>query len=70
MIRSVRLLFVRRSQHCFVAKKRSEVTPTFVLMDLQPTKVTSYIYQLRNDEVAVEKTEYQRPQQEATTAPQ
>jgi hypothetical protein len=31
-----------------------------VLMDLQPAKVISYIYQLRNDEVAVEKLEYVR----------
>jgi len=35
-----------------------EATPTFVLMDVQAGKVTSYVYQLKNGEVAVEKIEY------------
>ena len=37
---------------------RSEVKPTFVLMDMQPNKVISYIYTLSGDDVAVDKVEF------------
>jgi vacuolar protein sorting-associated protein 29 len=35
-----------------------EAVPTFVLMDVQAAKVISYVYQLKNGEVTVEKIEY------------
>ena len=36
----------------------SEITPTFVLMDIQGNHVITYVYQLRNGEVKVDKMEY------------
>jgi len=33
----------------------SDVTPTFVLMDIQDTELVPYVYQLKNGEVKVEK---------------
>lgn len=34
------------------------VTPSFLLMDVQAGKVISYVYQLKDGEVAVEKIEF------------
>lgn len=39
----------------------SDVIPTFVLMDIQGTSVTTYVYQLVNDEVKVEKIKFDKP---------
>jgi len=41
---------------------RSDVCPSFVLMDIQGTHVTVYVYQLTGDNVKVEKLEYNKPQ--------
>jgi len=38
----------------------SDVVPTFVLMDVQGAHLTIYKYQLRNDDVKVEKIEYKK----------
>jgi len=35
-----------------------EVTPTFVLMDIQGTHVITYVYQLKGGDVKVDKMEY------------
>ena len=37
-----------------------DVVPTFVLMDVQASKVISYVYQLKDDEVAVDKVEFEK----------
>eukprot|EP00996_Jenningsia_fusiforme_P002323 NODE_3155_length_1035_cov_39.242394_g2900_i0.p1 GENE.NODE_3155_length_1035_cov_39.242394_g2900_i0~~NODE_3155_length_1035_cov_39.242394_g2900_i0.p1 ORF type:complete len:162 (-),score=49.45 NODE_3155_length_1035_cov_39.242394_g2900_i0:168-653(-) len=36
----------------------SECTPTFVLMDINNNQLTSYVYQLENDDVKVKKKEF------------
>lgn len=38
----------------------TDIVPSFCLMDVQGTKVTTYIYQLIDDKVKIEKLEYQR----------
>ncbi|MCL4141958.1 UNVERIFIED_CONTAM: hypothetical protein GTU68_031880, partial [Idotea baltica] len=38
----------------------SEVTPSFVLMDIQSSTVVTYVYQLIGDEVKVERIEYKK----------
>jgi len=38
----------------------SNVIPSFVLMDIQATNVVVYVYQLVNDEVKVERSEYKK----------
>jgi vacuolar protein sorting-associated protein 29 len=38
----------------------SEFVPSFVLMDVQNTSIVTYIYQLVDDEVKVEKVEYRK----------
>ena len=35
-------------------------SPSFVLMDVQGTKVVTYVYQLEGDEVKVKKIEHQK----------
>ena len=37
-----------------------DVTPSFVLMDVQGTKIVAYIYKLVNGEVKVDKLEYSK----------
>ena len=44
-----------------------DATPTFVLMDVQPTKVFSYVYELKDGEVAVDKIEYIKPEADTDT---
>ncbi|RWS05866.1 hypothetical protein B4U79_14240, partial [Dinothrombium tinctorium] len=39
----------------------SNVTPSFVLMDIQSSTVVIYVYQLIGDEVKVERLEYKKP---------
>mmetsp|Transcript_14089 Transcript_14089/g.19608 ORF Transcript_14089/g.19608 Transcript_14089/m.19608 type:complete len:185 (-) Transcript_14089:70-624(-) len=39
-----------------------DVTPTFVLMDVQGAKIITYVYQLRDGEVKVDKMEYSKPE--------
>ena len=41
---------------CFV----SNVTPSFVLLDIQQSTVIAYVYQLIGDEVKVERIEYRK----------
>lgn len=36
------------------------VTPSFVLMDIQNTTVVTYVYQLVGDDVKVERIEYKK----------
>ncbi|KAL7631353.1 UNVERIFIED_CONTAM: hypothetical protein RMT77_018354 [Armadillidium vulgare] len=43
------------------APLEKEVTPSFVLMDIQSTTVVTYVYQLIGDEVKVERIEYKKP---------
>jgi len=38
----------------------SDVVPTFVLMDVQGAHVITYVYQLKNDDVKVEKFEFKK----------
>lgn len=38
----------------------SDVHPSFVLMDIQGSSAVTYVYQLINDEVKVEKIEYKK----------
>ncbi|XP_053225600.1 vacuolar protein sorting-associated protein 29-like isoform X2 [Podarcis raffonei] len=37
------------------------ITPSFVLMDIQSTVVVTYVYQLIGDDVRVERIEYKKP---------
>lgn len=37
-----------------------KVTPSFVLMDIQASTVVTYVYQLVDDEVKVERMEYKK----------
>ncbi|RKP24394.1 Metallo-dependent phosphatase-like protein [Syncephalis pseudoplumigaleata] len=37
-----------------------EMVPSFILMDVQNSSIVTYIYQLVDDEVKVEKTEYRK----------
>lgn len=41
---------------------KSNIIPTFVLMDIQGTHVITYVYQLKNGEVKVDKMEYIKPE--------
>jgi len=40
-----------------------EIIPTFVLMDIQGTHVITYVYQLMNDDVKVDKMEYTKAEE-------
>ncbi|XP_062517311.1 vacuolar protein sorting-associated protein 29-like [Corticium candelabrum] len=40
---------------------QGSVTPSFVLMDIQSTTVVTYVYQLINDDVKVERIEFKKP---------
>jgi vacuolar protein sorting-associated protein 29 len=40
----------------------SDVIPTFVLMDIQGSRVITYVYQLKGADVKVEKMEYTKPE--------
>jgi len=40
----------------------NEVIPTFVLMDIQGSRVITYVYQLKGADVKVEKMEYTKPE--------
>lgn len=42
------------------ALENSTIIPSFVLMDIQNTVVTIYVYQLIGDEVKVERIEYKK----------
>ena len=37
-----------------------EITPSFILMDIQSSTVVTYVYQLVNDEVKVERIEFRK----------
>lgn len=48
-----------------------KVTPSFILLAIQDTKATCYVYELVNGEVEVSKTEfYKRKQEEGSAANQ
>lgn len=38
----------------------SNITPSFVLMDIQASTVVTYVYQLISDDVKVERIEYKK----------
>ena len=40
----------------------SDLTPSFILMDIQSATVVTYVYQLVDDEVQVERIEFRKPQ--------
>lgn len=40
----------------------SDLTPSFILMDIQSATVVTYVYQLINDEVKVERIEFRKTQ--------
>jgi hypothetical protein len=44
------------------------VTPSFVLLAVQANKLICYVYELINDAVEVSKTEFIKPQLEASSA--
>ena len=39
----------------------SDLTPSFILMDIQSATVVTYVYQLIDDEVKVERIEFKKP---------
>jgi vacuolar protein sorting-associated protein 29 len=45
------------------------VTPSFVLLSIQGSKVVCYVYELINDEVEVSKREFTKETPEKRTAP-
>jgi hypothetical protein len=47
----------------------SDATPSFALMDIQGPAVVTYVYQLVEGEVKVDKVEYRRPDPPKETAP-
>lgn len=47
----------------------SDPTPTFALMDIQGTVVVTYVYQLVEGEVRVEKIEYRKDMEALKEAP-
>ena len=38
----------------------TEIIPSFILMDIQSTTVVTYVYQLIDDEVKVDRIEYKK----------
>ena len=38
----------------------SDITPSFILMDIQSSTVVTYVYQLIDDEVKVDRIEYKK----------
>ena len=46
----------------FLLNVLSDIIPTFVLMDVQGAKIITYVYQLRDGEVKVDKMEYLKPE--------
>jgi vacuolar protein sorting-associated protein 29 len=38
----------------------SDITPSFILMDIQSSTVVTYVYQLINDEVKVDRIEFKK----------
>lgn len=38
----------------------TDVTPSFILLAIQGTKVVTYVYELKNDKVEVSKSEFQK----------
>ena len=40
----------------------TNIIPSFVLMDIQAGTVVTYVYQLLDDEVKIERIEYKKPQ--------
>jgi vacuolar protein sorting-associated protein 29 len=38
----------------------SEITPSFILMDIQSSTVVTYVYQLIDDEVKVDRIEFKK----------
>lgn len=43
-----------------VSSPSSNITPSFVLMDIQASTVVTYVYQLISDDVKVERIEYKK----------
>ena len=39
----------------------SEITPSFILMDIQSSTVVTYVYQLVDGEVKVDRIEFKKP---------
>ena len=39
----------------------TEITPSFILMDIQSTTVVTYVYQLIDGEVKVDRIEFKKP---------
>ncbi len=39
----------------------TDVTPSFILMDIQSTTVVTYVYQLIDGEVKVDRIEFKKP---------
>lgn len=52
------------THHCVfntrVSSPSSNITPSFVLMDIQASTVVTYVYQLISDDVKVERIEYKK----------
>lgn len=46
--------------HTPVLSLLSNITPSFVLMDIQASTVVTYVYQLISDDVKVERIEYKK----------
>ena len=38
----------------------TDITPSFILMDIQSSTVVTYVYQLIDDEVKVDRIEYKK----------
>lgn len=46
--------------NALVCSPSSNITPSFVLMDIQASTVVTYVYQLISDDVKVERIEYKK----------
>jgi hypothetical protein len=65
-------IYARFNDLMFTHRFDSEATPSFALMDIQGPVVVTYVYQLVDGEVKVDKVEYRKPDQAGgatTTAP-
>lgn len=55
-----KLLNLTHPSNALVCSPFSNITPSFVLMDIQASTVVTYVYQLISDDVKVERIEYKK----------
>lgn len=62
-------LFIMSLKQSNTHSSASDPTPSFALMDIQGSVVVTYVYQLIEGEVRVEKIEWRKEQEPAIAAP-